>query len=56
VLPQPEPDLAARALRALAADAGLRQRLARAGRAAAERFTWDATVQRTLELYDRVTG
>jgi glycosyltransferase involved in cell wall biosynthesis len=43
-------------LRAIAGDAGLRERLASAGRARAARFTWEATARATLEVYRQAVG
>lgn len=49
----PTPYATAGALRALAADAALRERVAAAGRAVALRYTWDETARRTAQLYER---
>jgi len=54
VLQAPTVTHAADALRTLARDAALRERLARAGRAVARRFTWDETARRTLAVYEAV--
>jgi glycosyltransferase involved in cell wall biosynthesis len=46
-----------RAVERLLADADLRERLGRAARARArERFGWDGVIERTLEVYRRVTA
>lgn len=44
----------ASAIEALCTDVGLADRLAAAGRARAERFSWDETARLTLEIYERV--
>jgi glycosyltransferase involved in cell wall biosynthesis len=42
------------AIETLCTDVDLAERLAAAGRLRAERFSWDETARRTLEVYDRV--
>ena len=44
----------AAAIETLCTDVALAERLAAAGRVRAERFTWDETARRTLEVYERV--
>ena len=44
----------AAAIETLCTDVDLAERLAAAGRTRAERFSWDETARRTLEVYDRV--
>lgn len=44
------------ALRALATDAGLRERLRAAGLARAARYSWGATADRTVEAYEEASG
>jgi len=54
LLVDPEnPDAFAAALRRILTDADLVARLARAGRETVRSYTWDAVVDRYLELYDR---
>lgn len=54
LLVDPEnPDAFAAALRRILTDADLAARLARAGRETVRSYTWDAVVDRYLELYDR---
>jgi glycosyltransferase involved in cell wall biosynthesis len=43
----------ASAIEALCTDVGLAERLAATGRLRAERFSWDETARRTLEVYER---
>jgi glycosyltransferase involved in cell wall biosynthesis len=43
----------ASAIETLCTDVGLAERLAAAGRLRAERFSWDETARRTLEVYER---
>ena len=43
----------ASAIETVCTDVGLAERLAAAGRARAERFSWDETARRTLEVYER---
>ena len=50
----PEPVAAAAALTQLAQDAGLRRRLADAGREVAARYTWDACARLTAGVYERM--
>jgi glycosyltransferase involved in cell wall biosynthesis len=50
------PDAIASAIEAISTDAGLARRLADAGRARAERFTWDETARLTLEVYGRIAS
>ncbi len=53
--PRSVPEIAA-ALERILTDTDLAGRLATAGRARAERFTWDETARRTLEVYEEVLG
>jgi glycosyltransferase involved in cell wall biosynthesis len=43
----------AAAIETLCTDVALAERLAAAGRLRAERFSWDETARRTLEVYER---
>ena len=47
-----QPRAIAAAIERLVADAAIRARLSRAGRANAARFTWEETAKRTLQSYD----
>jgi glycosyltransferase involved in cell wall biosynthesis len=46
----------ASAIETLCTDVALAERLAAAGRLRAERFSWDETARRTLEVYERALG
>jgi glycosyltransferase involved in cell wall biosynthesis len=48
------PDAIADAIERLVSDAAERERLRRAGRANAARFTWEEAAKRTLRTYDTV--
>jgi glycosyltransferase involved in cell wall biosynthesis len=56
LLVAPEAAAVANALRTLLSDAGMRERMGRAGRARAGRFSWDAVVAATEDVYARVLG
>lgn len=53
--PRSVPELA-HAIESLLTDVELAERCAARGRAQAERFSWDETARRTLEVYERVLG
>jgi len=53
--PRSVPEIAA-AIERVLTDPDLAERLATAGRARAEGFTWDETARRTLEVYEGVLG
>jgi glycosyltransferase involved in cell wall biosynthesis len=46
----------AAALERLAGDHGLREVLAACGREVAKQYPWDATVRRTIEVYEQASG
>ncbi|MCI0637069.1 MAG: glycosyltransferase family 4 protein [Actinobacteria bacterium] len=46
----------AKAIESVCTDVGLAERLAERGRAQAERFSWDETARRTIEVYERAGG
>jgi glycosyltransferase involved in cell wall biosynthesis len=46
----------AKAIGSLCTDVELAEQLAARGRAQAERFSWDETARRTIEVYERVLG
>ncbi len=46
----------AKAIESVCTDVGLAERLAARGRAQSERFSWDETARRTIEVYERARG
>ena len=56
LVPPENPDALARAIERLLNDAPLRQRLGRAGRDWAERFTWDRTAENQERIYLKVAN
>ncbi len=46
----------AKAIESVCTDVGLAERLASRGRVQAERFSWDETARRTIEVYERARG
>lgn len=56
LVPPGDHDALARALLDLVENGGLRDRIARAGTGKAEKFNIDVTVERTIEVYERILG